>query len=102
MARRLRGRRAHRRSSPRGAESPSQASPLVAVLTPMGESPYRIPPFASPAEAGIGTFWAFSNARAVPSVFSVIRKLLSAHSRGAIPRYAAAVLGAAFVYGIEQ
>jgi len=32
----------------------------------------------------------------------VIRKLLSAHSRGAIPRYAAAVLGAAFVYGIEQ
>src|SRR5437879_3667830 len=68
----------------------------------MGEVRARIPPFASPAEAGIGTFWAFSNARAVPSVFSVIRKLLSAHSRGAMPRYAAAVLGAAFIYGIEQ
>ncbi|OLB92224.1 MAG: hypothetical protein AUI15_21460 [Actinobacteria bacterium 13_2_20CM_2_66_6] len=32
----------------------------------------------------------------------VIRKLLAAHPRGATPRYAAAVIGAAFIYGIEQ
>src|SRR5256712_3842283 len=102
MARRQRRRRERRRSSATAAQSPNEASPSDAVLTPMGEVDVRIPPFASPAEAGIGTFWAFSNARAVPSVFSVIRKLLSAHSRGAIPRYAAAVLGAAFVYGMEQ
>jgi diguanylate cyclase (GGDEF)-like protein len=62
----------------------------------------RIPPFASPAEAANGTFWAFPRALRVPSVFSVIRKLLAAHPRGATPRYAAAVIGAAFVYGIEQ
>ena len=68
----------------------------------MGEVTSLIPPFASPAEAAIGTFWAFPRARPVPSVFSVIRKLLSAHRRGAMPRYAAAVVGAAFVYGIEQ
>jgi diguanylate cyclase (GGDEF)-like protein len=32
----------------------------------------------------------------------VIRKLLAAHPRGATPRYAAAVIGAAFVYAVEQ
>ena len=32
----------------------------------------------------------------------MIRKLLAAHPRGATPRYAAAVVGAAFIYGIEQ
>jgi diguanylate cyclase (GGDEF)-like protein len=32
----------------------------------------------------------------------VIRKLLAAHPRGATPRYAAAVIGAAFIYVIEQ
>jgi diguanylate cyclase (GGDEF)-like protein len=32
----------------------------------------------------------------------VIRKLLSAHARGAMPRYAAAVIGAALVYWVEQ
>ncbi|MEK6226982.1 MAG: sensor domain-containing diguanylate cyclase [Chloroflexota bacterium] len=32
----------------------------------------------------------------------MIRKLLSAHARGAMPRYAAAVIGAAVVYAIEQ
>jgi diguanylate cyclase (GGDEF)-like protein len=68
----------------------------------MGEATPLNPPFASPAEAAIGTFWPFPRARPVPSVFSVIRKLLSAHPRGATPRYAAAVIGAAFVYGIEQ
>ena len=68
----------------------------------MGEVISRIPRFASPAKAAISTFWAFPRARAVPSVFTVIRKLLSAHARGAIPRYAAAVFGAAVVYGIEQ
>ena len=68
----------------------------------MGEVTPRIPPFASPAEAAISTFWAFPDAPGVPSVFSVIRKLLAAHPRGATPRYAAAVIGAAFVYGIEQ
>ncbi|TMC71457.1 MAG: sensor domain-containing diguanylate cyclase [Chloroflexi bacterium] len=32
----------------------------------------------------------------------MIRRMLSAHPRGAMPRYAAAILGAALVYGIEQ
>jgi diguanylate cyclase (GGDEF)-like protein len=32
----------------------------------------------------------------------VIRKLLAAHPRDALPRYAAAVIGAALIYGIEQ
>jgi diguanylate cyclase (GGDEF)-like protein len=32
----------------------------------------------------------------------VIRKLLAAHPRGATPRYAAAVIGAAFIYVVEQ
>jgi diguanylate cyclase (GGDEF)-like protein len=50
----------------------------------------------------IGTFWAFLGAPSVPSVFGVIRKLLAAHARGAMPRYVAAVIGAAVVYGIEQ
>ena len=68
----------------------------------MGETPSLIPPFASPAKAAFGTFWAFPDAGAVTSVLGVIRKLLSAHPRGATPRYAAAVIGAAFVYGIEQ
>ena len=68
----------------------------------MGEMTRRIPPFASPVEAAIGTFWAFPREPGVPSVFCVIRKLLAAHPRGATPRYAAAVIGAAFVYGIEQ
>src|SRR5437867_8098270 len=68
----------------------------------MGEVSAQVPPFASPAEAAIGTFWAFLRARSVSSVFRVIRKLLSAHARGAMPRYAAAVIGAAVVYGIEQ
>src|SRR5213594_4530059 len=68
----------------------------------MGEVGAQVPPFASPAEAAIGTFWAFLRARSVSSLFRVIRKLLSAHARGAMPRYAAAVIGAAVVYGIEQ
>jgi diguanylate cyclase (GGDEF)-like protein len=68
----------------------------------MGEVIARIPPFASPAEAAISTFWPFLTVPSVPSVFSVIRKLLSAHARGAMPRYAAAVIGAALLYGIEQ
>jgi len=68
----------------------------------MGEVRAQVPPFASPAEVGIGTFWAFLRVLRVPSVFGVIRKLLSAHPRGALPRYIAAVVGAAFVYGIEQ
>jgi diguanylate cyclase (GGDEF)-like protein len=68
----------------------------------MGDVSARIPPFASPAEAAIGTFWAFPEERAVPSVLVVIRRLLSAHARGAMPRYAAAVIGAALLYGIEQ
>jgi diguanylate cyclase (GGDEF)-like protein len=68
----------------------------------MGEARDPIPPFASPAKAAIGTFWAFRAAVAVPSVLVVIRKLLSAHARGAMPRYTAAILGAAVVYGIEQ
>ena len=68
----------------------------------MGETTGRIPPFASPAEAAISTFWAFPRAPPVPSVISVIRKLLSAHPRGTMPRYAAAVIGAAVVYAIEQ
>ncbi|MGH2471544.1 MAG: diguanylate cyclase domain-containing protein [Candidatus Limnocylindria bacterium] len=68
----------------------------------MGDVTAQFPPFASPAEAAIGTFWAFLTVRLVPSVLGVIRKLLSAHGRGALPRYAAAVIGAALVYGIEQ
>ena len=68
----------------------------------MGEVSAQVPPFASPAEVGIGTFWAFPQGLAVPSVLGVIRKLLSAHPRGALPRYIAAVIGAAFVYGVEQ
>src|SRR5437867_6363374 len=68
----------------------------------MGEVGAQVPPFASPAEAAISTFWAFLRVRSVPSLFHVIRKLLSAHGRGAMPRYAAAVIGAAVVYGIEQ
>ncbi len=68
----------------------------------MGEVDVRIPPLASPAKAAISTFWAFLGALSVPSVFGVIRKLLAAHARGAMPRYAAAVIGAAVVYGIEQ
>ena len=68
----------------------------------MGEVTGQVPPFASPAEPAIGTFWPFLRVRRVPSVFGVIRKLLSAHARGAMPRYAAAVVGAALVYGLEQ
>lgn len=68
----------------------------------MGEVPALIPPFASPRETAIGTFWAFPTLRMVPSVLVVMRKLLSAHPRGAMPRYAAAIVGAALVYGIEQ
>jgi diguanylate cyclase (GGDEF)-like protein len=68
----------------------------------MGDGGDRSPPFASPAEPGIGTFRPFPRAPAVPSVFSVIRKMLAAHPRGAAPRYAAAVVGAAVVYAIEQ
>src|SRR3989441_11259998 len=68
----------------------------------MGEVSAQVPPFASPAEVGIGTFGAFPRGLAVPSVLGVIRKLLSAHPRGALPRYIAAVIGAAFVYGVEQ
>jgi diguanylate cyclase (GGDEF)-like protein len=68
----------------------------------MGEPKHRIPPFASPAEAAISTFWAFPRPLALSSVFSVIRKLLAAHPRGAMPRYAAAIIGAAVIYLIEQ
>ncbi|TMF81673.1 MAG: GGDEF domain-containing protein [Chloroflexi bacterium] len=68
----------------------------------MGEVRAQVPPFASPAEVAIGTFWAFLRVLRVRSVFGVIRKVLSAHPRGALPRYIAAVVGAAFVYGIEQ
>jgi diguanylate cyclase (GGDEF)-like protein len=68
----------------------------------MGEVIRRIPPFASPAEAAISTCGAFPRTLAVPSVISVIRKLLSAHPRGTTPRYAAAIIGAALVYAIEQ
>src|SRR5437867_7232526 len=68
----------------------------------MGEVSAQVPPFASPAEAAIGTFWAFLRARSVSSVFHVIRKLRAARARGAMPRYAAAVIGAAVIYGIEQ
>src|SRR4029077_4644500 len=82
--------------------SPSEASPRVGVLTQMGEPKYRIPPLASPVETAISTFWAFRRAVALSSVFSVIRKLLAAHPRGATPRYAAAVIGAAVIYLIEQ
>jgi len=67
----------------------------------MGEVAHRIPPSASPAEVAISTFWAFPRARRVPSVLSVIRRLLSAHPRGTMPRYAAAVVAAVVVYGIE-
>lgn len=68
----------------------------------MGEVSPLIPPFASPAEHTIGTFWAFRCGRVIPSVFGVMRKLLAAHPRGAVPRYVAAVVGAALVYGLEQ
>jgi diguanylate cyclase (GGDEF)-like protein len=68
----------------------------------MGEVIAQVPPFASPRETAIGTFWAFSGTPPVPSVLGVIRKLLSAHARGATPRYAAAVIGAVLVYGLEQ
>jgi len=71
-------------------------------LTPMGEANLQIPPFVSPAEPASSTFWAFRPRRVIPSVLGVIRKLLSAHSRGATARYAAAVIGAALVFGIEQ
>src|SRR3989454_1339038 len=102
MARRQRRRRKRRRSSATAAQSPNEASPSDAVLIPMGEVDVRIPPLASPAKAAISTFWAFLGALAVPSVCGVIRKLLAAHARGAMPRFAAAVIGAAVVYGIEQ
>ena len=68
----------------------------------MGDRTRRIPPFASPADAVSSTLWAFPRAPAVPSFFSVIRNVLSAHPRGAMPRYAAAVVGAVLVYAIEQ
>ena len=68
----------------------------------MGEWCGQVPPFASPAEPAFGTFWPFSQGRGVPSVFTVIRKMLSAHPRGAMPRYAAALIGAVVVYAIEQ
>src|SRR5947207_15028240 len=68
----------------------------------MGETTCRIPPFASPAKDAISTFWAFPRGSPVPSVFTVIRRLLAAHPRDAMPRYAAAVIGAVVVYGIEQ
>src|SRR5258706_11630580 len=67
----------------------------------MGEVTRRIPPSASPTEVAISTFWAFPRARRVPSVLSVIRRLLSAHPRGTMPRYAAAIIAAVVVYGIE-
>jgi diguanylate cyclase (GGDEF)-like protein len=50
----------------------------------------------------MSTFWPFLREVGVPSVFTVIRELLAAHPRGAMPRYAAAVMGAALVYGVEQ
>src|SRR5437870_7350515 len=68
----------------------------------MGEVSAQVPPFASPAEAAIGTFWAFLRARSVSSVFRVIRKLLSAHARDAWQAYAAEATKALVVYGIEQ
>src|SRR5256886_10728934 len=68
----------------------------------MGEVRAQVPPFASPAEVAIGTFWAFLRVLRIASVLGVIRKMLSAHPRDAMPRYAAAVVGAALVYGIEQ
>lgn len=68
----------------------------------MGEVSPLIPPFASPAEHAIGTFWVFRCGRVIPSVFGVMRKLLAAHPRGAVPRYVAAVIGAALIYGVEQ
>jgi diguanylate cyclase (GGDEF)-like protein len=68
----------------------------------MGDTTRQVPPFASPAEPAMSTSWAFPCVRQVPSVLSVIRKLLSAHPRGAMPRYAAAVIAAAVVYVIEQ
>src|SRR4051794_19315098 len=102
MARPPRRKRADRRWSARGGRSPNERSPREGVLTPMGEPDGQVPPFASPAEHEIGTFWAFPRVPRVPSVLSVIRKMLSAHARGAMPRYVAAVIGAAVVYGIEQ
>jgi diguanylate cyclase (GGDEF)-like protein len=68
----------------------------------MGEVTTQVPPFASPADARNSTFWAFPSVGQVPSVFGVMRTLLSSHPRGAMPRYAAAVIAAALVYGIEQ
>ena len=62
----------------------------------------QVPPFASPAEPRSSTFWAFLCGVGIPSVLGVIRKMLSAPPRDAMPRYAAAVVGAALVYGIEQ
>ncbi len=68
----------------------------------MGEKAVQIPPFASPAEPASSTFWAFRCGLVIPSVFVVIRKVLAAHPRDAMPRYVAAVLGAAVIYAIEQ
>jgi len=68
----------------------------------MGEVTAEVPPFASPAETPGGTFWAFRWGGGIPSVLVVIRKLLSAHPRDAMPRYAAAVIGAVVVFGFEQ
>src|SRR5438445_4023822 len=68
----------------------------------MGEVMAQVPPFASPAEPRSSTFWAFLCGVGIPSVLGVIRKMLSAHPRDAMPRYAAAVIGAVVVYGIEQ
>jgi len=68
----------------------------------MGEATLQVPPFASPAEPAIGTFWAFPRGSRVPSVFTVIRKLMSAHPRGTTPRYATLIIGAGLVYALEQ
>ena len=68
----------------------------------MGEMTTQIPPFASPGEVALGTFWVFLGAPAVPSVLGVIVRLLSAHPRGAAPRYVAALIGALLVYAVEQ
>jgi diguanylate cyclase (GGDEF)-like protein len=68
----------------------------------MGESDRQSPPFASPAERRSGTFWAFLSGPRVRSVFTVIRKILHAHSRGAMPRYLTVVIGAVVIYVLEQ
>ena len=68
----------------------------------MGEKTVQIPPFASPAEPASSTFWAFLCGPVIPSVLVVIRRVLAAHPRDAMPRYVAAVLGAAALYAIEQ